>query len=187
MKPVGPLMWEHRIIEKMIGVLKNQIESITERNDVNVVLIDQAVDFFRTYADRTHHGKEEDILFKDLEKKALSSDHKRIVEELIEDHKTARKMVGDLLEAKERYLSDRKDAATAVSTCLSRLVGFYPAHIDKEDKHFFLPCLGYFSEEEQAAMLSRFWEFDRKMIHEKYTAVVERFLGQAVAKPPWRR
>ena len=70
MKPIGPLMWEHRIIEKMIDVLRNEIKTITEKSDVNAVLIDQAVDFFRTYADRTHHGKEEDILFRDLAKKS---------------------------------------------------------------------------------------------------------------------
>jgi HEAT repeat protein len=31
----------------------------------------------------------------------------------------------------------------------------------------------YFSEDEDQAMLAEFWEFDRKMIHEKYKAVVE--------------
>jgi len=30
------------------------------------------VDFFRTYADSTHHGKEEDILYRDLIKKAYT-------------------------------------------------------------------------------------------------------------------
>ena len=185
MKFIGPLMWEHRIIEKMIGVLRNEIKTITEKSDVNVVLIDQAVDFFRTYADRTHHGKEEDILFRDLAKKALSPKHQKIVDELIEEHVTARKMVGDLLEAKERYLGGTKDAAVDVATCLSSLVGFYPGHIEKEDKHFFFPCLGYFSEEEQERMLQEFYEFDRKMIHEKYAGVVEKFLGQSVPKPLW--
>jgi len=185
MKPIGPLMWEHRIIEKMVGVLKNQIKTIIEKSDVNVVLIDHAVDFFRTYADRTHHGKEEDILFRDLDKKALSTDHKKMVEELTQDHVAARKMVGDLLQAKELYLSGKAEAAIEVAGCLNRLVDFYPAHIEKEDKHFFFPCLGYFSEEEQNTMLREFYEFDRNMIHEKYTGVVEKFLGQSVAKPPW--
>jgi hemerythrin-like domain-containing protein len=108
MKFIGPLMWEHRIIEKMVDVLRNEIKTITEKSDVNVVLIEQAVDFFRTYADRTHHGKEEDILFRDLSKKVLSPEHQTIVDELIEEHVTARKMVGELLEAKERYQYRRK-------------------------------------------------------------------------------
>jgi hemerythrin-like domain-containing protein len=177
-------MWEHRIIEKMIEVLKNQIDTITKEGRVNVVLIDQAVDFFKTYADRTHHGKEEDILFRDLGKKALSAEHKMIVDELIEDHKVARKLVGDLLVAKERYFNGVSGAAVEVAGYLSRLVEFYPVHIEKEDKRFFFPCLSYFSEEEQKKMIEEFYEFDRNMIHEKYIKVVETFLGMSVPKPP---
>ena len=64
MKPIGPLMWEHRLIERMVKLLKKELIKIKEidKVDTNFILI--VVDFFRTYADRTHHGKEEDILFK---------------------------------------------------------------------------------------------------------------------------
>jgi hypothetical protein len=31
----------------------------------------------------------------------------------------------------------------------------------------------WFHEEEDHAMLAAFWEFDRRMIHEKYRSVVE--------------
>ncbi len=58
MKPIGPLMWEHRLIEHMVDLLRLEIDRITDRKTANVILIEQAVDFFRTYADRTHHGKE---------------------------------------------------------------------------------------------------------------------------------
>ena len=51
---------------------------------------------------------------------------------------------------------------------LEELVEFYPKHIDKEDKHFFIPCMAYFSEAEQADLLARMQEFDRMLIHEKY-------------------
>lgn len=47
------------------------------------------------------------------------------------------------------------------------------AHIEKEDKIFFPTSRNYFTEEEDQAMLARFWEFDRKMIHDKYKSVVE--------------
>ena len=63
-----------------------------------------AVDFIRTYADRTHHGKEEGILFRDLAKKQLSPEHVRIMSELMEEHKHARNTVSKLVEAKERYI-----------------------------------------------------------------------------------
>jgi hemerythrin-like domain-containing protein len=48
------------------------------------------------------------------------------------------------------------------------LIGFYPVHMVKEDKVFFPNTEKYFSDEELVKMMDNFWEFDRKMIHEKY-------------------
>ncbi|MBM4270588.1 MAG: cation-binding protein [Deltaproteobacteria bacterium] len=175
MKPIGPLMWEHRLIEKMAGLFIREINRIKEENIVNTVFISAAVDFFRTYADRTHHGKEEDILFRDLQKKNLSPDHDRTMRELVEEHIFARKTVGRLLEANGKYLGGDKNSITDVISCLRELSELYPKHIEKEDKHFFFPILDYFTAEEQAAMLKEFWEFDKNMIHEKYRKVVEEF------------
>jgi hemerythrin-like domain-containing protein len=56
---------------------------------------------------------------------------------------------------------------------LRTLVEFYPKHIEKEDKVFFPASRAYFTNEEDQAMLEEFWEFDRKMIHEKYKSLVE--------------
>jgi hemerythrin-like domain-containing protein len=56
-----------------------------------------------------------------------------------------------------------------------QLTDFYPKHIEKEDKHFFYPCQEYLTKEEQEKMLVEFWEFDRKMIHEKYNKVFEEY------------
>ncbi|MDD5342923.1 MAG: hypothetical protein PHW12_00730, partial [Smithella sp.] len=72
MKPIGPLMWEHRLIEKMLSSMMLHIDNIEKSKTVNPLIIDIAVDFVHTYADRTHHGKEEEILFRDLAKKDLT-------------------------------------------------------------------------------------------------------------------
>jgi hemerythrin-like domain-containing protein len=177
MKPIGPLMWEHRLIERLLHLFDEQITKIRQENSIDPVFIDNAVDFIRIYADRTHHGKEEDILFRDLAKKPLSSGHAKIMNELVEEHKYARKMVGNLVEAKEMFLTGKKAALQDVISCLKELSEFYPKHIEKEDKYFFFPILDYFSKDEQAAMLSEFQEFDRNMIHEKYAKLVDA-LGQ---------
>jgi hemerythrin-like domain-containing protein len=175
MKPIGPLMWEHRLIEKMARLFIVEITRISERNKVNTVFVESAVDFFRTYADRTHHGKEEDILFRDLLKKKLSPEHNRIMKELIEEHIYARKTVGRLLEAKKKYLAGDSNSSKDVIVCLKELGDLYPKHIEKEDKHFFFPILDYFTKKEQDVMLKEFWDFDRNMIHEKYEKVVEQY------------
>ena len=179
MKPIGPLMWEHRLIERMLRQFAGEIERIKESNRVDTVFVDTAVDFIRTYADRTHHGKEEDILFRKLAGKHLSPEHTRIMKELIEEHVYSRDRVKKLVEAKERYLKG-DDAAHEVVAHLKELARFYPLHIRKEDKEFFHPCMDYFTREEQDSMLGEFHEFDRNMIHEKYREVVDRIEARLV-------
>src|SRR5512140_3502880 len=85
MQSRGPLMIEHRLIERMIGVMRGVEKQIGEKQGVDPHLIDAVVDFIRMYADRTHHGKEEDILFKRLAEKALSAQDQRLMDELIQD------------------------------------------------------------------------------------------------------
>ncbi|MFX1339996.1 MAG: hemerythrin domain-containing protein, partial [Promethearchaeota archaeon] len=72
MLPIGPLMIEHRLIERLINVLQVELENIEQSNEVNPFFIDLSVDFIITYADQTHHGKEEDILFRELKNKEIS-------------------------------------------------------------------------------------------------------------------
>lgn len=175
MKPIGPLMVEHRLIERMIAVVKDEVNKIRKGKKADPLFIDTYVDFARTYADRCHHGKEEDILFRDLIKKELSPGHKKTMDELVEEHVYARKMVGELVAAKDRYIQGEKDALRDVVARLQSLAEFYPKHIEKEDKHLFFPILDYFTKQEQDTMLQEFWEFDRKLIHEKYQKIVEQF------------
>lgn len=176
--PIGPLMIEHRLIERMIKIIGEEIFKIVGKNEVDPNFIDVAVDFARTYADRCHHGKEEDILFRDLAKKQLSPEHKKTMEELVEEHVYARKTVGRLVNAKETYTQGKTGALKDVISILKELVEFYPRHIEKEDKHFFIPVMKYFSREEMDAMLEEFWEFDKNLIHEKYRTIVEKLEGK---------
>ena len=175
MKPIGPLMREHRLIERMVKILEKELIQIKETGKVDANIILLGVDFFRTYADRTHHGKEEDILFSELTKKELTKEHKKIMNELIRDHVFARKTVVALNNANISVVEGNNGSIKEVISNLEKLVKLYPKHIYKEDKEFFYPILEYFSKEEQDNMLQEFWEFDQKMIHEKYTNLVEDF------------
>lgn len=165
--PVGLLMKEHRLIERMIALIKRELERAEKERTVDLVFIRKAVDFMRTYADRCHHGKEEDILFRKLAKKELSEAHKLIMVRLVSDHKFARKTVGELLEASEAGEVDK------VIVALKKLVELYPEHINVEDGQFFLPVMDYFDGDELRLMMKEFAEFDRGMIHWKYEKTVE--------------
>jgi len=165
-------MIEHRLIEQMLKVVQGKLAQVEQTQAIDPNFVDAAVDFIRVYADQTHHGKEEDILFRDIQKKNLSGADRQLMEELIEDHVFGRKTTKALVEANQRYRQGDAAALAEVLACLKTLVDFYPKHIKKEDDVFFPASRAYFSEEEDQAMLAEFWEFDRKMIHDKYKAVV---------------
>jgi hemerythrin-like domain-containing protein len=173
MQARGPLMIEHRLIEKMLILVNKGLIKIEKQEIVDPVFVDTVVDFIRIYADRTHHGKEEDILFRELEKKNMSDDNRRIMNELIEEHIFGRKITKELIEANDRYRRGDNSALSIITAKLGTLVEFYPKHIEKEDKVFFPASRAYLSKEEEQAMLKEFWEFDRKMIHEKYETLVQ--------------
>lgn len=172
MMPIGPLMIEHRLIERMIDVMREELKLFEEEKRLNSEFLETAVDFIRTYADRCHHGKEEDILFRELGEKKLKDEHRHTMEELIEDHRWGRKTTARLVEANKRYMEGHGDAMSTAIDCMKSLIEFYPKHIEKEDKHFFIPCMDYFTEAEQQSILREEWEFDRNLIHEKYKNIV---------------
>jgi hemerythrin-like domain-containing protein len=173
LKPIGPLMREHRLIERMVAVMDFQLNQSILGQKVDAAVLFTGVDFFWTYADRTHHGKEEEILFRALAKKTLTPDLSKILRELIQEHIAARQLVGQLAESATRYNRGDQSTLNEIQTTLKELVGFYPVHILKEDQHFFYPIQELFSRDEQDAMLAEFWEFDRRLIHEKYLKIVE--------------
>lgn len=175
MKPIGPLMWEHRLIEKMLASFMRHIDKAEKTKKINSVIIDVAVDFIRTYADRTHHGKEEEILFRDLANKEMTPKLKNTMQELLDEHVWGRKTTAALVAAKEKYLAGDEEKILLMIDLARQLGDFYPRHIEKEDKYFFYPAQDYLSKDEQEKMLVEFWEFDRKMIHEKYNKVFEEY------------
>ena len=130
MQPIGPLMIEHRLIERLLHLMAREFTRIKANMEVDPefafvdpVFIDTAVDFIRTYADRCHHGKEEDILFKALAEKNLSPEHRQIMEELIQEHAWAREATASLVKAKEGYLLEKPGALNDLMESMGKLHG----------------------------------------------------------------
>jgi hemerythrin-like domain-containing protein len=165
-------MIEHRLIERMIDLMERALRKAEREKRIDARFVDAAAHFIRAYADQCHHGKEEDILFREIEKKSISEGHKKIMDELIEEHKRGRETTARLVEANERYKKGDKVALSDLIECIESLVDFYPGHIEKEDNHFFIPVMGYFSGDEKEAMLREGYEFDSSLIHREYDDMI---------------
>ena len=166
------LMKEHRLIERMLVLLGEAAGELEAGTELRPDLVADAVDFIRTYADRTHHGKEEDILFAELAARPLAEADRRAMESLVADHAWARGVTAEVARADERRRAGDASAGSGVVAGIRALCDFYPRHIAAEDASFFAPARGYFTEEEDEDLLARYRAFDQAMIHEKYAAVV---------------
>ncbi len=171
-KPIGPLMMEHRLIERMAAPMALEANRIKEGKPADPIFAAAIVDFFRVYVDGTHHVKEEDFLFRELAKKDLSAEHKKIMAGLIADHEQARTQVNKLAEAAGRLDRGDIEAGREIREALNELALLYPRHIFQEERKFFLPALDYLSDEEEAQMVRRMIDHDSNMIHVKYRELV---------------
>ena len=183
MLPIDALIWEHRSIERMLLPIKKEMSRISQTREVDSSFIDTLIDFIRTYVDGCHHGKEERILFRELAKRKLANEHAEMMKQLITEHIYARATTRNLEKAKESYVEGNPESPKDVLKCLKDLAELYPKHIEKEDTKFFHPSMEYFTAQEQEAMLQEFWEFDRKMIHEKYKKAFDEMEKKSLNQP----
>jgi hemerythrin-like domain-containing protein len=174
--PVEVLISEHRLIEQMVEQVDNEVKAIISTGKVNANFIVATVDFFRTYADRYHHGKEEGILFKGLSDKKLSDVDRKIMLELVMEHAFARKTVKSLETLKESYVAGITETLEGILNSLNALTELYPKHIKKEDEMFFFQSMKYFTQAEQNRMLEDFGQFDKEFINKRYEQIVKTLL-----------
>lgn len=170
---IGILMNEHQLILRMISVMRSRMDAVSRGGDIDPMFIDTVVDFIRTYADHCHHGKEEDILFRDLANKPLTPEDAAAMQQLLDDHTWARGKTREVVAASTRYFAGESAALDEVRSAAMALADFYPGHIEREDRSFFKNAMGYFTHDERDAMSAECREYDRLLIHQKYRHVVE--------------
>lgn len=175
--PAGTLMTEHRLMERYLGLMKNETTLMERGKNPDRVLIERVIDFFKTYAHRCHYGKEEEILFHHLYSKRLLPEHKGVIDALVLEHIRERELIDRLEIAKDKFWLGDSGALLEILTNLKGILRFYPGHMQREEKEFFPAGMEYFSKEEQEDMLREFAKFDQTLIHEKYIKMADQYEG----------
>ncbi len=120
--PVKKLVDEHVLIKRLLALIPSIVEFTESSLRVERDLILRCVDFIRTYADKYHHMKEEDILFKYVDDKA------EIIQVMFKDHDTGRGHVRQVVEGAEKgNKAQIKEHLLAYRELLTQ-------HIKKEDE-----------------------------------------------------
>jgi len=120
--PMTMLVDEHVFIKKMAALIPELVTDLDTDSDEGRQLITDTVDFIRFYADKCHHAKEEDILFKYFDEDL------DILKVMLLDHLQARSHVKAVLDGLE------KCDKTAIAKHLTAYSKLLKEHIKKEDE-----------------------------------------------------
>lgn len=188
-RPTDILSDEHRVIEQVLDCLEKMADDCRRHGVLDARAAKDAVDFFRNFADRCHHGKEESHLFPALEAKGFSrSEGPTGV--MLREHDQGRACVRGMDEAIDAAAAGDAAAQGRFVEHATHYVDLLREHIQKEDHCLFAMANQVFTDGEQGKLLSAFGQVEAEDIgagtHEKYLALAnslaERF-GQVRARP----
>jgi len=132
MDPIELLMNEHRQIEAGLDALDNFVDGLAPGQAEALNDLADFVRFIREFADATHHGKEEDILFELMVREGFPKEGGPIAVMLME-HDEGRGLVKQLAELVEAGEPLEGERATRASAAAHGFSGLLRAHIQKED------------------------------------------------------
>ena len=136
MTPTEELIKEHEAILAMLGVLRRVCERLESGSEVETAHLGQVVEFLQGFADRTHHGKEEALLFPAMEAAGIPREGGPIGI-MLHEHEVGRGLVRKMAAAGEEVQSGSQGAAKAYSENARQSIAFRAQHIDKENHVLF--------------------------------------------------
>lgn len=170
MKPTDLLRSEHRVIEQMLSVLE-KLGSLPEDQPIDQADAQETLEFFRRFADRCHHGKEEGLLFPALERKGFPREMGPIGVMLYE-HDIGRSHIGSMAEALQRLQSGQQEARTMFCQHARAYIDLLREHIYKEDHILFMMAEQALSPQDQQQLLEEFHQTEQTAVeageHERW-------------------
>jgi len=127
---------EHRNIEAVVRALGGVAAALEKGQRADAALLATAVEFFRVYADKLHHGKEETRFFPMLVKRGVPPQGCPIGG-LNHEHEKGRVLVQSLAEQAPAYAQGKPGAEAGLLETLRGIVDLYQNHIWKEDAMVF--------------------------------------------------
>jgi hemerythrin-like domain-containing protein len=168
MQPTEILKEEHRVIEQVLDCLERIANQCDSEDVLDKGAAHQIIEFFQNFADRCHHGKEEECLFPLLREKNLMMSHP--VGRMLNEHDQGREHIRAMLAA-----LDEKEVGTSVALFAGHAhayVTLLREHIQKENHCLFPMAEELLSVRDMRALNHSFQHLEEDDLggstHEKY-------------------
>jgi len=175
------LRHEHDAILNMLGATEEVARRLGNQESVEPRVLEDLQEFFSLFADRCHHGKEEDLLFPLLEKKGLPRGGGPIGVMLME-HDQGRDLVMQMSEAARLYGTGNNDAGVRWAATALQYVQLLREHIEKENQILFVMAERMLSGEEQRTLAEAFEKVEIEKMgagtHERLHGMMDKLLAE---------
>jgi hemerythrin-like domain-containing protein len=171
---------EHQLILRMIALVECNTALLEAGKFRNWQFYLDAVDFIRNYADRFHHGKEEDVLFTALIRNGMPEKHSPI-EAMHMEHDQGRAHVRAMEEAAQRALDGETGQSVIIIEHARDYAALLRGHIEKENDILYPLAERVLPEDVRDDMLAGYRVAEERTpgLEEKYRKMVEEFEEQA--------
>ena len=136
MKATSELMKEHEGITLMLNIMSKVSDNIQKNNVLNSEYMERIIEFLKVFADKCHHGKEEKLLFPELERNGIPKDGGPIGVMLYE-HQVGRGYIKNMSDAFSKFKEGDSKALTPIADEMKKYVNLLTSHIHKENNILF--------------------------------------------------
>jgi hemerythrin-like domain-containing protein len=177
---------EHKAILKMLDATEEVARQIKSGATVKPETLSGLLEFFRVFADRCHHGKEEDCLFPLLERKGLPRQGGP-TGVMLQEHEQGRELIQKMREAADTFTAGRNEASLQWADAALDYVALLRAHIAKENDILFVMADRLLSVSEQESLLDAFEKAEIEKLgagtHERLHQLMERLYDEIFPRP----
>lgn len=168
------LIHEHNAILIALNVIEKMYENIQNDKGIDYKDIEDIIEFLKVFADKCHHGKEEDYLFPALEEVGIKNQNGPIGV-MLSQHKQGRELIKQMQESIVNEIINKNAFVDAASSYVNLLRN----HIEKENKILFPMSDSKLSVSKQKELLNNFENFEKNVIgegkHEEFHTLLGKF------------
>ncbi len=162
-EPIRILREEHDNILRGLEVLEACSEKLKDCQRVAPATLEGLIEFFRLYADQTHHGKEEDLLFPAMIEHGFSREAGPI-HCMLADHEHNRALTREMIQAAAAYRAGDKEAGLRFAGAADQYVQALRDHIQKENLVLFVMADNTLPVQDEPQLLAKFNDVDKNKI-----------------------
>jgi hemerythrin-like domain-containing protein len=177
MKSTDELKSEHRGIEAMLDILDGAAAKIDAGKAPVFGDLEDMLEFLAVFADRCHHGKEEDFLFPALEAAGIPNEGGPIGV-MLSEHARGREHIAKMKEAVEAMKAGTGGAASLFTENARGYTALLRQHIQKEDGVLFIMAAQRLDEAKDEELAREFAKVEEERIgpgkHDEFHAMLDR-------------